>query len=75
MSQAVERESMEVDVLYVGAGPGTLLDHVMRYDGSDPAIERMIDLLASGLANPVNLIRPHRVVLVRSPSLCRSRRL
>jgi electron-transferring-flavoprotein dehydrogenase len=24
MSQAVERESMEVDVLYVGAGPGTL---------------------------------------------------
>ena len=32
MSQSVERESMEVDVLYVGAGPATLASalHLMK---------------------------------------------
>ena len=32
MSAAVERETMEVDVLYVGAGPATLASayHLMR---------------------------------------------
>ncbi len=47
-----------------GAGPGTLMEHVMRYDGTQAATNEMIDLLATGLANPVNFIRPHRVVLV-----------
>jgi predicted NBD/HSP70 family sugar kinase len=47
-----------------GAAPGDLLDHVMRYDASQTAMNEMIQLLATGLANPVNFIRPHRVVLV-----------
>jgi len=47
-----------------GADAGTLLDHVARYDESQGAMNRMIELLATGLANPVNFIRPHRVVLV-----------
>lgn len=47
-----------------GAGAGTLLEHVMQYDEADSAVDTMIDLLATGLANPINFIRPHRVVLV-----------
>jgi predicted NBD/HSP70 family sugar kinase len=47
-----------------GAGDGPLLEHIARYDGTQTAVGRMIDLLATGLANPVNFVRPHRVVLV-----------
>lgn len=47
-----------------GAGPGALLEHVVRFDGTDPVVCEMIELLATGLANPVNFVRPHRVVLV-----------
>jgi predicted NBD/HSP70 family sugar kinase len=46
-----------------GAGPGRLPDHVAAFDGTQPAMIRMIELLATGLANSVNFIRPHRVVL------------
>jgi predicted NBD/HSP70 family sugar kinase len=47
-----------------GSEAGTLLDHVIRYDGGQAEMNRMIELLATGLANPVNFIRPHRVVLI-----------
>jgi len=48
----------------MGASGGTLLERVVHFDGGDPAMDRMIELLALGLANPINFIRPHRVVLV-----------
>jgi predicted NBD/HSP70 family sugar kinase len=48
----------------VSSDAGTLLERVAQYDGSQPALDRMIDLLGTGLANAVNFIRPHRVVLV-----------
>ncbi len=46
------------------ANAGTLLEHVSRYDGSDRAMGRLLDLLSMGLANAINFIRPHRVVIV-----------
>ncbi len=49
-----------------GAGPGRLADYVAGFDGTQPGMIRMIDLLATGLANAVNFLRPHRVV-VASP--------
>ena len=47
-----------------GAAPGSLAEHVARYDEHQAAMNRLIELLASGLANAVNFVRPHRVVLV-----------
>ena len=47
-----------------GVGSGTLPEHVAAFDGTEPAMSRMIELLATGLANSVNFIRPHRFVLV-----------
>jgi predicted NBD/HSP70 family sugar kinase len=47
-----------------GAPPTPLLDHVTRFDGTQPEMKRMIELLSIGLANCVNFVRPHRVVLV-----------
>jgi predicted NBD/HSP70 family sugar kinase len=41
-----------------------LADRVIKYDGSDNALNKMIDLLATGISNAVNFIRPNRVVLV-----------
>ena len=51
MSQPVERESMEVDVLYVGAGPATLASalHLMN---QVQAYNRMKDFLLK--YNPPN---------------------
>jgi len=46
-----------------GAGPGALADHVARFDGTQPAVQQMIELLATGLANTINFVRPHRLVL------------
>ncbi len=45
-------------------GSASLLDHVAAFDGTQPPMKRMIDLLSTGLANTVNYLRPHRVVLV-----------
>ncbi len=47
-----------------GAEPLPLLEHASRYDGSQPEMNRMIELISIGLANCVNFVRPHRVVLV-----------
>ena len=47
-----------------GAASGTLLEQAAGFDGAQPAVVRMIELLATGLANSVNFIRPHRIVLV-----------
>jgi len=44
--------------------PRSLADHIRHYDGTQPGIGRMIDLLATGLASTANFIRPHRMVLV-----------
>ena len=47
-----------------GAEPIPLMEHVSSFDGSQPQMQRMIELLSIGLANCVNFVRPHRVVLV-----------
>jgi len=47
-----------------GSGPATLLEQAMHYDGTQPIVDEMLDLLATGIANQVNFIRPHHVVLV-----------
>ena len=47
-----------------GAEPSPLIEHVSRFDGTQPEMNRMIELLSIGLANCVNFVRPHRVVLV-----------
>ncbi len=51
-------------LLQEGAEPLSLLEHVSRFDGTQPQMNRMIELLSIGLANCVNFVRPHRVVLV-----------
>jgi predicted NBD/HSP70 family sugar kinase len=54
----------------------SLLAGVRAFDGTEPAMVEMIDLLATGLANAINFVRPHRVVLVsqftRSPRFIES---
>jgi len=47
-----------------GAGPGSLVEHVALFDGTQPQLNRLIELLSIGLANTVNFVRPTRVVLV-----------
>jgi predicted NBD/HSP70 family sugar kinase len=47
-----------------GAETLPLLEHARRFDGTQPEMNRMIELLSIGLANCVNFVRPHRVVLV-----------
>jgi predicted NBD/HSP70 family sugar kinase len=44
----------------------TLAQRAARFDvpGEDPAIDEMTKYLACGLANAVNFVRPHRLVLV-----------
>ena len=41
-----------------------LIEHVASFDGAQPQMNRMIELLSIGLANCVNFVRPHRIVLV-----------
>lgn len=59
------------------AGPGPVIDAsvpttldrrlgAFTVMGRDPALDRVIDYLACGLANLINFIRPHRLVLVSS---------
>lgn len=43
-----------------------LLDHALRFDGSDARMNEMIELVGLGLANAINLLRPHRLVLASS---------
>jgi predicted NBD/HSP70 family sugar kinase len=47
-----------------GAGDDVLMDRLASYRSGDRAVETLIDYLANGVANVVNFIRPHRVVLV-----------
>ncbi len=47
-----------------GAQRLPLIEHASLFDGSQPEMNRMIELLSIGLANCVNFVRPHRVVLV-----------
>jgi predicted NBD/HSP70 family sugar kinase len=47
-----------------GAGGKTLADRVARFDGRDAPLERVVELLATGLSNSVNLLRPYRLVLL-----------
>lgn len=42
----------------------TLADAVNRYDGHNPALEKLVKYLAMGLANACNFVRPSRLVLV-----------
>jgi predicted NBD/HSP70 family sugar kinase len=43
---------------------GSLFERIARYDGSDERLAQMLQLLACGLSNAVNFVRPNRLVLV-----------
>jgi predicted NBD/HSP70 family sugar kinase len=43
---------------------GSLFERIALYDGSDERLAQMIKLLACGLSNAVNFVRPNRLVLV-----------
>jgi predicted NBD/HSP70 family sugar kinase len=43
---------------------GSLFERIARYDGSDERLDQMTELLACGLSNAVNFVRPNRLVLV-----------
>jgi predicted NBD/HSP70 family sugar kinase len=49
-----------------------LAERAARYDGSDEAIDRMLDLLATGLSNAVNFTRVSRLVLASELTACES---
>ena len=40
------------------------LQSVLMANSPIPAVEKMLELLAMGIANSVNFVRPHRLVLV-----------
>jgi hypothetical protein len=41
-----------------------LFERIALYDGSDERLGQMLELLACGLSNAVNFVRPNRLVLV-----------
>jgi predicted NBD/HSP70 family sugar kinase len=43
---------------------GSLFERIALYDGSDERLGQMLELLACGLSNAVNFVRPNRLVLV-----------
>jgi predicted NBD/HSP70 family sugar kinase len=43
---------------------GSLFERIALYDGNDERLDQMLDLLACGLSNAVNFVRPNRLVLV-----------
>ncbi len=47
-----------------------LADRAANYDGSDKAVNRMLDLLATGLSNAVNFTRVSRLVLASELTTC-----
>ncbi len=53
---------------------GVLMERLMAYRVGDESLEAIVDYLSNGIANVVNFIRPHRLVLVseliRSPGAC-----
>jgi len=55
-------------------GGGVLMRRSSRYQTGDEVLETLYDYLANGIANVVNFIRPHRLVLVseltRYPGVC-----
>ena len=46
-----------------GGGNGTLASRAAAFAGDDPAMNRVLDCLATGLSNAVNFIRPNRMIL------------
>jgi predicted NBD/HSP70 family sugar kinase len=44
--------------------PASLFERIALYDGSDQRLDQMLQLLACGLSNAVNFVRPNRLVLV-----------
>ena len=47
-----------------GVATGSLFEHAMAYDGSNKPMSMVVDYLSAGIANAINFIRPHRMVLV-----------
>lgn len=49
-----------------GAPDDTLVDRLAKFEapGSDNAVEKILQYFSCGLANVINFVRPHRVVLV-----------
>jgi predicted NBD/HSP70 family sugar kinase len=43
---------------------GSLFERIALYDGNDERLDQMLELLACGLSNAVNFVRPNRLVLV-----------
>jgi predicted NBD/HSP70 family sugar kinase len=43
---------------------GSLFERIARYDGDDERLGQMLQILACGLSNAINFVRPNRLVLV-----------
>jgi len=43
---------------------GSLFERIALYDGNDERLDQMLELLACGLSNAINFVRPNRLVLV-----------
>jgi predicted NBD/HSP70 family sugar kinase len=46
-----------------GTRAATLGEAVARFNHDDPALQQIVDHLARGVSNAINLLRPHRLVL------------
>lgn len=55
---------VSTDFLRRRGGAGTLAERVAQHTGGDEGLRLMIDYLSAALANAVNFVRPHRLVLV-----------
>jgi predicted NBD/HSP70 family sugar kinase len=53
-----------------GRRRGTLAQRATEGDAKDKALSQLVDLLATGIANAVNFVRPHRLVLIGSLMRC-----
>lgn len=63
-SGCLERICSSAFVNRIAHRPGDLLQRAAAYSGQDDALDRMIELVAMGMANAVNFSRVHRLVLV-----------
>ena len=50
----------------------SLIERASAYDGSDPAVGRLLDLVATGLSNAVNFTRVSRLVLASELANCQA---
>lgn len=56
----------------INGGDTPLAQRAAAYDGNDAAVNRMLDLLATGLSNAVNFTRVSRLVLASELTACQA---